>query len=137
MIPELGQIALLLALAGLGLTACSVNEVITADETELIVAETPPDESMLLDIGIVQFDAGVPEDNDPSDTRIYAEIRSAEARYLRLRDHFLSMATADTDVRPQTTGSVPPPTRRLHHDVSLTHTLRLSRMSIKIAHGTK
>ncbi len=76
------RIALLLALAGLGLTACSVNEVITADETELIVAETPPEESMLLDIGIVQFDAGIPEDNDPSDTRIYAEIRSAEARYL-------------------------------------------------------
>ena len=76
------RIALLLALAGVGITACSVNEVITAEETELVVAQAPPDESMLLDIGIVQFDPGIPEDNDPADTRIYAEIRSAEARYL-------------------------------------------------------
>lgn len=64
------------------LTGCSVNEVITADETELIVAEAPPDESMLLDIGIIQFADGVPEDNDPSDTRIFEEIRAAESRYL-------------------------------------------------------
>lgn len=64
------------------LPGCSVNEVITAEETELIVAETPPEESLLLDIGIIQFAEGVPEDNDPSDTRVFEEIRSAESRYL-------------------------------------------------------
>ena len=36
------------------LPGCAVNEVITAEETELIVAETPPDEAMLLDIGVVE-----------------------------------------------------------------------------------
>lgn len=67
-----------LALAG----GCSVNEVITAEETELNVAEAPPDETMLLDVGIVEFDPGVPEHNDPADTGVYEEIRNAESRYL-------------------------------------------------------
>ncbi len=64
------------------LPGCSVNEVITAEETELIVAEAPPEEGMLLDIGIIQFAEGVPEDNDSSDTQIYEDIRAAESRYL-------------------------------------------------------
>jgi len=64
------------------LPACTVNEVITAEETELIVAEAPPEESMLLDIGIIQFAEGVPEDNDPNDTQIFEDIRAAESRYL-------------------------------------------------------
>lgn len=64
------------------LPGCSVNEVITAEETELIVAEKPPEENMLLDIGIIQFAEGVPEDNKPNDTRVFEEIRSAESRYL-------------------------------------------------------
>ena len=69
-------------LALLCLGGCAVEEVITAEETQLIVAEAPPDEALLLDIGISEFVDGVPENNDPEDTGIYAEIRSAEARYL-------------------------------------------------------
>jgi hypothetical protein len=72
----------LLCPALLCLGACAVEEIITAEETQLIVAEAPPDEALLLDIGISEFVDGVPEDNDPEDTGIYAEIRSAEARYL-------------------------------------------------------
>ena len=64
------------------LAGCSVNEVITAEETELVVAEAPKNEALLLDVGIVEFDGGVPEDNDPEDTRIYEPIRNAESRYL-------------------------------------------------------
>lgn len=71
-----------LAPALLLLGGCAVKEVITAEETELIVAEAPPDEALLLDIGIVEFADGVPANNDPEDTRIFEEIRSAEARYL-------------------------------------------------------
>lgn len=63
-------------------SGCTVNEVITAEETELVVAEKSVDEAMLLDIGIVEFDDGVPEKNDPGDSGIYPEIRNAEARYL-------------------------------------------------------
>lgn len=74
------RIAFLLLAAGLA--GCSVNEVIVAEETELIIADAPKNESMLLDVGIIEFDAGVPEDNEPEKTLIYEPIRGAEARYL-------------------------------------------------------
>lgn len=61
---------------------CSVNQVITAEETELLVASAPKDESLLLDVGIIEFNNGVPEDNDPEKTRVYEPIRNAESRYL-------------------------------------------------------
>ena len=64
------------------LPACTVNEVITAEETELIIAEAPPEEGMLLDIGIIQFADGVAEDNDSNDTQVFEDIRAAESRYL-------------------------------------------------------
>jgi len=76
------RIALLLTAFCLLFSGCAVNEVVTAEETELIVAETPPDESMLLDIGVVEFSGNVAEDNDPLETGVYDEIRSAEVRYL-------------------------------------------------------
>ena len=61
---------------------CTVSEVITAEESKLVVASEPVDEVMLLDIGIVEFGDGVPEENDPNKTGIYEEIRRAESRYL-------------------------------------------------------
>lgn len=64
------------------LSGCTINEVVTAEETELVVAEAPPDESMLLDIGVVEFETGMKESNDPEKSGIFAEIRSAEVRYL-------------------------------------------------------
>ena len=63
-------------------TGCTVNEVIVADETELVVADAPVDEARLLDIGIVEFRPGIEEDNNPRDTGIYEEIRFAETKYL-------------------------------------------------------
>ncbi len=74
--------SLLMLIPLLALAGCSVNEVVTAEETELVVAEAPPDESLLLDIGIIQFDAGLPKQNDPEDSGVYEEIRTAESRYL-------------------------------------------------------
>ena len=72
----------LIVVALIASQGCTVNEVITAEETELVVADDPVEEALLLDIGIVEFDDGVPENNDSADTRIYEEIRGAEARYL-------------------------------------------------------
>ncbi len=63
-------------------SGCAVNEVITAEETQLVVASAPKDEGMLLDVGIIEFEPNVPADNDPEQTRIYDEIRGAESRYL-------------------------------------------------------
>jgi hypothetical protein len=73
------QLVVLLALA---CTGCTVSEVITAEKTPLQVASLKIDESLLLDVGIMNFAAGIPEDNDADETGIYPEVRQAEARYL-------------------------------------------------------
>jgi hypothetical protein len=64
------------------ISGCTVSEVIHADTTPLEVASLQVSESLLLDVGILNFDAGVPENNDVEKTRIYPEVRMAEARYL-------------------------------------------------------
>jgi len=72
---------LILTLCLLG-TGCTVNEVIVAEETELVVATSPVDEARLLDIGIVELSPGIDEDNNPRKSGIYDEIRFAETKYL-------------------------------------------------------
>ena len=72
----------LFVLLFLVLSGCSVNEVVTAEETTLVVAEAPPAESMLLDVGVVEFRSGLDDDNDPDETGVFGEIRDAEVRYL-------------------------------------------------------
>ena len=61
---------------------CTVNEVIVAEESELVVADVPVEESRLLDVGIVEFAPGIDEDNNPRETGVYEEIRFAETKYL-------------------------------------------------------
>jgi hypothetical protein len=78
----MGRIFLLAVLACLIGAGCSVNEIVVAEETELRVAESPLDEALLLDIGIVEFASGIPEDNDPQKTRVFEDIRNAETRFL-------------------------------------------------------
>ena len=70
-------IVLCLASAG-----CTVNEVIVADESELVVAESPADEARLLDVGIVEFASGINEENNPRESGVYEDIRLAETKYL-------------------------------------------------------
>ena len=72
----------LLVTFGFALSGCTVTEIIDAEETTLVVAEAPPDESMLLDVGVVEFNAGIEGENNPQESGIYEEIRSAEVRYL-------------------------------------------------------
>ena len=79
---SIGRILILIGALCLGGTACSVNEVVVAEETELVVAETPVDEALLLDIGIVEFGAGIEPDNDPEKTGVFEAIRKAETKYL-------------------------------------------------------
>ena len=74
--------SLLLTSLWFAIPGCAVNEVITAEETELIVAEAPPDEAMLLDIGIVEFSGALDTANNPEESGLYEEIRGAEVRYL-------------------------------------------------------
>ncbi len=74
--------SLLLGLLCLVGSGCSVNEVIVAEETELVVAQTPVDEALLLDIGIVEFNSGLLPENDSSKTGVYEDIRNAETKFL-------------------------------------------------------
>ena len=63
-------------------TGCTVNEVIVAEETELVVASSPVDEARLLDIGIVELLPGIDEDNESRKSGVFEEIRFAETKYL-------------------------------------------------------
>jgi len=63
-------------------SACTVSEIIHSETIELDVASLQISESMLLDVGILNFEPGVPRKNDVEKTRIYPEVRMAEARYL-------------------------------------------------------
>lgn len=63
-------------------SGCSIQELVLAEETELVVATTSVEEALLLDVGIVEFDARIPEDNRPEKTGIYNDIRLAEAKYI-------------------------------------------------------
>ena len=69
----------LTALAGSG---CTVSEVVSAERTKLNVASLDVSENMLLDVGIVNFEHGVPDKNNPEKSGVYPEVRMAEARYL-------------------------------------------------------
>ncbi len=61
---------------------CAVQELVVAEETQLIVAASSVDEAMLLDVGIVEFGPGIPENNRPEKTGVYEDIRRAEAKYM-------------------------------------------------------
>jgi len=76
------RLSITLFAAAILASGCSVQELVVAEETELVVASSSVDEAMLLDVGIVEFDAGIPQDNRPEKTGIYADIRRAEAKYL-------------------------------------------------------
>ncbi len=76
------KLILLMIVASATLGACAVENIVTAKETPLVVSQTEMPESQLLDIGLIEFDAGVPKANKPEKTGVYKDIRNAEARYL-------------------------------------------------------
>jgi hypothetical protein len=76
------RLLLLIVAAAFLSTGCTVSEVIHAETTQLDVASLQISEAMLLDVGIMNFAPGVPENNDIDKTRIYPEVRMAEARFL-------------------------------------------------------
>ena len=76
------RLLLLIVASAIVSTGCTVTEIIHAETTELETASLQISESMLLDVGVMNFGAGVPEKNNVEKTRIYPEVRMAEARYL-------------------------------------------------------
>lgn len=78
----MGRNLLLIFFVCLAAAGCSVNEVVVAEETKLVVAESPVDEALLLDIGVVEFGPGMDADNNPEKSGVYEDIRNAETRFL-------------------------------------------------------
>ena len=76
------RLSLLLVILSLLGSGCTVNEVVVAEETELLIAESPVDEARLLDIGIVEFRPGIDEENNSRKSGVYDAIRLAETKYL-------------------------------------------------------
>ncbi len=76
------RLCLLVTVLAVFSSGCAVQELVVAQETELVVATSSVDEAQLLDVGVVEFDAGIPEDNRPDKTGIYDDIRRAEAKYI-------------------------------------------------------
>ena len=75
-------LTLILLATAMTTSGCTISEVITAETTKLDVASLDISENMLLDVGVINFDAGIPKKNDAEKTGIYPEVRLAEARYL-------------------------------------------------------
>ena len=75
------RLIILISVAALG-SGCAVQELVIAQETELVVATSSIDEALLLDVGIIEFDAHIPKGNRPEKTGIYDDIRRAEAKYI-------------------------------------------------------
>jgi len=62
---------------------CTTTEILHAETTELNVAPSSVSEKMLLDIGIINFDPGIPEKNNiEKQDYVYPKVRVTEARYL-------------------------------------------------------
>ena len=69
-----------LLVAVTALAACTTREYVAPDIDLASAPETVP-EARLLDIGIVEFDAGLPADETEIPDEVYPEIRRAEAKY--------------------------------------------------------
>ncbi len=64
------------------LLSCSAQDLVVAEETNLKITNLSVNEDLLLDIGITEFEPGLPKKNDSLKTGIYEEIRAAETKYL-------------------------------------------------------
>lgn len=73
---------LAIPLAVMLLTACAASRTVQYEQVEMLRAETELPPEALLDVGILLFDPGVPEDAQAPDGFVFPEVRRAEARYL-------------------------------------------------------
>lgn len=64
------------------LTACAASRTVQYEQVQMLRAETELPSEALLDVGILLFDPGVPEDAQAPDGLVFPEVRRAEARYL-------------------------------------------------------
>ena len=72
-----------LVLSLLALSGCTTTEVRTTAYTPLTVEDATIAENRLLDVGIIQFDAGLEQEEEKEeDELVFPELRRAESRYI-------------------------------------------------------
>jgi hypothetical protein len=66
---------------------CSVQELVVAEETQLVVAATSIDEALLLDVGVVEFDSGIPDTSARAytDVIVSGSIVQSDGEYVELQ----------------------------------------------------
>jgi hypothetical protein len=76
----IGLIAACLVFAAIG--GCAASRTVEYDQVDIIRAETEVPPAELLDVGIMLFDPGVPEEMQEPDGFIFPAVRRAEARFM-------------------------------------------------------
>ena len=73
------SLAMLLVVTVVG---CATSRTVKYENVEAIQAEEEVAEVALLDVGILLFDPGVPEDQEEADGFVFPDVRRAEARFM-------------------------------------------------------
>ncbi|MBB5212890.1 hypothetical protein [Microbulbifer hydrolyticus] len=107
-----------LLLSLLVLAGCTTTDVRTTAYTPLTVEDKSIAENRLLDVGIVQFNAGLEQEDEPEeDELVFPELRRAESRYI-------AVTLADALQSSQGWGAVRViPSQRTNIDVTVTGTI--------------
>jgi len=71
-----------LLLLAVVISSCAASRKVKYDSIEAVHAETELPEVALLDVGIVIFDPGVDENQEPGKDFVFPDVRRAEARYM-------------------------------------------------------
>ncbi len=64
------------------IVGCATSRTVQYETIDAIQAETEVAEVALLDVGILLFDPGVPEDQEEADGFVFPDVRRAEARFM-------------------------------------------------------
>jgi hypothetical protein len=64
------------------IVGCATSRTVQYETIDAIQAETEVTEAALLDVGILLFDPGVPEDQEEADGFVFPDVRRAEARFM-------------------------------------------------------
>ena len=73
---------LYMAIAALTMAGCTPSRTVKYDQVDAVQAHEEVAEVRLLDIGVLLFDPGVPEDMEGPDGFLFPDVRRAEARFM-------------------------------------------------------
>jgi hypothetical protein len=81
-VPPILQPMLYAVVAALLMVGCTPSRTVKYDQVEAVQAEEEVPDIQLLDVGVLLFDPGVPEDMEGPEGFIFPDVRRAEARFM-------------------------------------------------------